>query len=275
MSNDARNCATGCTSLGRHLSSCDSPDDQCRGCMPREAVDGLLCARCWGNLQRDVRTAPSIVDWIREHVIPSGQQALMQESTVKIRGPRTDSEGAFYIGLASPGHSAEGREPLHASAVDDADELHAELASWALLILEQHPSALNPRRPIGQRRNHAGEVVGIMPDSDATTSVCKFLVTHLEWAAEQEWIGDMVTEIGKLVRTFLARYPQAERSRYLQDVRCPACERTSMTYTPPAWAGQDTLVQCDHHACGCIVPEKNFGLFMAMIAEDKKRELSA
>lgn len=266
-------CLTGCSSFGAHKPGCE--DEECRGCVPREASEGGLCGRCWGNLQRDIRTAPSIVDWIREHVVPSSQQALMQESTVKVRGPRTDSEGAFYIGLASPTRGSEGFEPLSASAVDDADELHAELTSWALLILEQHPSRLNPRRPVGQRRNHAGEVVGIMPDSDATTSVCKFLATHLEWAADQEWVGDMVSEVGKLVRTFLARYPQAERSRYLADVRCPACERTSMTYTPPAWAGQPFLVQCDHHACGCIVPESHFGLFMAMVVEDRKREMSA
>jgi hypothetical protein len=103
---------------------------------------GRLCTRCRGNLERDVRTAPSIVDWIREHVEPSRQQALMQESTAKNPRPRTDSEGAFYMRLASKSRAAEGIEPLAASAVDDADGLHAMLASWALLILEEHPSQL-------------------------------------------------------------------------------------------------------------------------------------
>ncbi len=242
-------CLTGCTSLDKHLTDCDLED--CRGCMPRQVEMGELCGRCWSNLQRDVRTAPSIVDWIREHVAPSSQW-----------GERVNSK------------EIDAPAPLTVTAVDDADWLHAQLASWALLVMEE--LGLNPIAPRRQRRSRDGTVVGLMPDSDATTSVARFLDTHLEWCARQVWAGDMVNEVGREVRTLLARYPQAERSRHLDNARCPACERTSMVYTPPAWLGSDVLVQCEHYSCGCIVPEDHWGLFMAMVIEDKRqRELEA
>lgn len=300
-------CLSGCTSLGQHMSHCD--DEACRGCMPRTTEIGNLCGRCWSNLQRDVRTAPSIVDWIREHVAPSSQW-----------GERVNSK------------EIDAPAPLGINAVDDADELHAMLASWALLVLEEHPSGLHLRvtnvrktlptvrevtQPaykawcdlcgviqqsdsftvlqtalqthathadvqVRQNQRRWSEVqelrprdVGVLPDSDATVSICKFLATHLEWCAGQDWVDEMVREVGSQVRTLLARYPDAERSRHLDNARCPACERTSMVYTPPTWLGADILVQCDHNACGCIVPEDHWGLFMAMVAEDRKRELEA
>jgi hypothetical protein len=247
MSNDARNCATGCTSLGRHLSHCDSPDDQCRGCMPREAVDGLLCARCWGNLQRDVRTAPSIVDWIREHVEPSAQW-----------GERVNSR------------EIDAPAPLTVTAVDDADGLHSMLASWALLILEEHPSALSRPKLERQWRTQDGTVVGLLPDSSATTGLCRFIDRHAEWASEQPWVGEMVTEIGRVVRTLLARYPQAERARHMPQVLCPACGRSSMVYFPPAWVGSQVLVQCEHASCGEKVPEDRYGHFMRLVEQQRK-----
>lgn len=114
-----------------------------------------------------------------------------------------------------------------------------------------------------------------MIDPDATTSVAKFLDTHLPWIAQQEWAGEMVTEVGQIVRTLLARYPQAERTRHLADARCPECERTSMVYQPPTWKGCAILVQCEHGDCGAVVPEDRFGLYMQMIADDRKRELTA
>lgn len=239
-------CVTGCTSLGRHMSHCD--DEDCRGCMPRETELGNVCGRCWSNLQRDVRTAPSIVDWIREHVEPSSQW-----------GERVNSK------------EIDAPAPLGINAVDDADELHAQLASWALFVMEQ--LGLNPPAPRRQRRGHDGTVVGLLPDSDATTSIARFLATHLEWCVGQDWAGAMVQEVGSTVRTLLARYPHAERARHLPDARCPVCERSSMVYHPPAWVGSDVLVQCDHNDCGCIIPEDRYGLFMAMVAEDRKREL--
>lgn len=246
-------CLSGCVSFGTHRPSCTGFSDSgmdCRGCTPREASEGLLCARCWGNLQRDVRTAPSIIDWIREHVEPSSQW-----------GERINSG------------EVDAPAPLSVTAVDDADELHACLASWALLILEEHPARLVGPNVPRQWRATDGTVVGLMPDSNATTAVSRFVATHAEWAANQPWAGEMVAEVGALVRTLLARYPEAERSRHLTDARCPVCERTTMVYHPPAWAGSDVLVQCDYHGCGCIVPEDRYGLFMAMVIADRKREL--
>lgn len=129
-------CLTGCTSFGAHKPGCD--EEECRGCVPREASEGGLCGRCWGNLQRDIRTAPSIVDWIREHVEPSSQW-----------GERINSG------------DVDAPAPLSVTAVADADELHACLASWALLILEEHPARLVGPRVERQWRADDGAVVGI------------------------------------------------------------------------------------------------------------------
>lgn len=247
---DTRTCASGCTKLGVHLPSCDGPetgDGGCRGCMPREATDGRLCGRCWGNLQRDVRTAPSIVDWIREHVEPSSQW-----------GERVNSR------------EIDAPAPLAVTAVDDADGLHACLASWALLILEEHPAGLVGIRPKGQRRLHDGTVVGILEGSTATGSVCRFIDTHLEWATDQGWVGEMVSEVGNTVRTLLARYPQAERARHMPQAFCPACGRSSMVYFPPTWVGAEVVVQCEHASCGERVPEDRYGHFMRLVEQQRK-----
>ncbi len=243
-------CASGCTKLGTHRSDCTgltSSGMDCRGCEPREATEGALCGRCWGNLQRDVRTAPSIVDWIREHVEPSSQW-----------GERVNSR------------EIDAPAPLTVTAVDDADELHAMLTSWALLVLEENPSTLVGVAPKRQRRLIDGTVVGLLPDSDATTSVSRFLVTHAEWIASQAWAGDMVQEVGSTVRTLLARYPEAERSRHMPQVLCPACGRSTMIYHPPAWAGAEILVQCEYAGCGERVPEAKFGHFMRLVEEQRK-----
>lgn len=111
-----------------------------------------------------------------------------------------------------------------------------------------------------------------MTDTDATTSVCKFLDTHAVWVAQQPWAGEMVSEIGAIVRTLLARYPEAERSRHMPDVLCPACGRSTMVYHPPAWARSQVLVQCDHTACGEKVPEDKFGHFMRLVEQQRKEE---
>jgi len=187
-----------------------------------------------------------VVSWIREHVEPSSQW-----------GERVNSR------------EIDAPAPLAVSAVDDADELHAVLAWWAHDFMEKGGFA-GPQLIVRQRRTPRGEVVGLLADSDATGTVCRFLATHLEWASGREWVAVMVDEVGRLVRTLLARYPEAERARHMPDVLCPACGRSTMVYYPPAWLGSEVVVQCEHGACGERVREDRFGIFMRLVEQQRK-----
>jgi len=61
----------GCRAFGRHLPDCDG--EECRGCQPRPAADGLLL--CQVDLERvatDVTTTADLYDELAYSVMPSG-----------------------------------------------------------------------------------------------------------------------------------------------------------------------------------------------------------
>jgi ribosomal protein S27E len=110
-------------------------------------------------------------------------------------------------------------------------------------------------------------------DETPTVSLARFITTHLDWCVEQPWIDEMVREVGREVRTLLARYPEAERARELTDARCQDCGRGPMIYYPPTWAHGPVTVQCEH--CGAKVPEQNWEWYMKLVEEDRRTEKDA
>lgn len=308
------NCLSGCKYRGRHATGCHCATDHnvdhqghCGGCLPRPAEHGRLCPHCWTRIQRDVRVAPEIVRWIREHIEPALGTWQERIGTGEVDAPA----------------------PLSVNSVDDADELHATVASWVLLVLDEHPSNLtleiegvrlsesterliiqpalkawcdacgvvqesDSRLVLAETLSSHGHAetqirpnlqpwsevavvpvrdAGLMPDSDATTALCKFLTTHLEWCSEQLWADEMVRELGAQVATLLSRYPQADRSHHMADVLCPSCGRSTMVYYPPAWFGSSTLVMCEHTGCGEQVAEDKFGHFMRLVEQQRREEI--
>lgn len=268
-------CVRGCKIRGEHKTGC--PGEDCWGCLPRRATDGLLCTACHCSLLRDLTAAPHLVEHLR--TIERGQG-----ESESVRGTR------------------EPPAPLSVAAASAADDLHAMLASWVLLIVEEHPGRLTGPSLAGSRVTEAtarrvsadpwsvqcatcgrwsvtsrrqaiaeagahydttGHVVTVamLPDEllwseasyitpsvagahdpAATRSLTSWLSRQVSWVEEQPWCAEMVREVTSTVATLLARYPEAERARAIPDLPCPKCQRLTLTYYPPepvpAWSGQ-------------------------------------
>lgn len=232
-------CQTGCTLRDQHLAQCRG---DCWGCLPRPTDSGLVCARCQTRLGAAIRTTPALVDWLRQQLDPT------QTASDRVSGTH-----------APPA-------PLNVAAVADADDLHAMLASWALLHLEEHPDNLSGPRLGGTLRTTTGDVAGVLSAAGnaPTVELCRWLNTHLPWALDREWAGVYVSEVTERVAVLRARYPDDERSRAILDVPCPRCDRLSLVYHPPAWAGSRIQVICEHYECGAEIPEDRWGLFIRL-----------
>lgn len=249
-------CLSGCTVRGQHLADCDDREG-CRGCLPRPAEFGQLCAWCWQRLNADVVDAPALARylWAVAHAGPTS-------------GPSDDR-------VASGGDPAE-RGVVHA-AIDALDGLHACLASWAHLILEEHPDGehmagpdergvrvtqWSPARVLAcdelAEPYYVKPTVAGVRDTQATSRLVRWLLPHLAWCSAQEWAGEMRREVADVVRTTAARYPVAERTRDIPGVACPVCERVSLVLDPPTTERHTTQVTCSTRGCGVIYSEDDF-----------------
>lgn len=267
-------CANGCTIRGQHVTECadecrhqmsDRPcspscDGTCRGCLPRPAEFGRLCPWCWQRLNADVVDAPSLARylWAIAHA-----------------GPTLSS--AEPIGRA--GDPAE--RSILSGALDAFDGLHATLASWAHLILEEHPHGaqmLGPdesdarftrttKRLDRARFPHLEDEpdVWIRPPEvagarspEATSRLVRWLLPLLPWCAEQDWVAEMRRELADVVRTTAARYPVAERTRAVPGVACPVCGRLSLVFDPPTPERHSAQVNCSTRGCGVVYSQEDF-----------------
>ena len=271
----------------------------------------MLCTPCHGRLTRDLWQAPDVVEHLRGLVGDAGSG-----------GERVDGTRDAPL-------------PLNGAAVDAADDIHAALASWVQLVLEEHPDRLagpdqagarltvaSKRRVVadawfvacadcphpGRRSSQAaavaaaGEhvdatghvvtayevdasqrwesttysrpvVAGLLPGPaalSATVAAARWLLAHLEWIERQPWVTVMAGEVASLVATARARFPQEESSHHVDGVPCLACGRMTLTYHPPVVAAPhgEFLVQCDHHECSAIIPEKHWGLYLRRIVDE-------
>lgn len=278
-------CIRGCMIARKHVKDC-AGDEECGGCVPRLADKGLLCERCFTALRRDVALAPSLVRWLREHVEPGG--------------PNQDGK---TTGTRNP------PAPLSTDAVAAADDLHAQLASWVLLILEEHPDRLHgpdwrgsvvrpvSKRVIRQMHDSLGYPIHLRycPDEQpwesvvyedartvgvrdggttSTENVCKWLLARLDeasaWTVSQEWIADFVREITEATATLLARWPQEARQRTITDLPCPKCDRISLVYYPVTVFRGRVLVQCEHYECGKTIDEDLWSHYARVILDAKR-----
>jgi len=111
-------CATNCAIPRRHADGCDT--DQCRGCLPAPAADGLnLCQHHADRIPVDARKAADLHDAILDR-ITSGSH----EEYERISG------GEKGVGLS-----------LDPAAVDARDSIRAVLG-WCRLIAEERGFAL-------------------------------------------------------------------------------------------------------------------------------------
>ena len=157
--------------------------------------------------------------------------------------------------------------PIDVEALSAADDLHAALASWVLLVIEERhvrgPSwAGSDIRPASKRRTPSGviyddaRVVGVK-DQTATLELVRWVFPHVDWMLTREWAAAACTELPEQVATLKARWPMEQRPVYLP-VPCPECEHLSLRREPPSYAGAPVVITCQMIECGHIIAEDGF-----------------
>jgi len=275
-------CISGCVQRGEHRQTCETRDaktDPCKGCLPRDAETGLrLCQWCWQRLNADVVDTPALVRylWALGH---SGELSLAE---LKIHGGDASERGV-----------------LHA-ALDALDGLHACLASWAHLILEEHPDGARMAGPddrgvqytattkwidpkaFPRLEDGSEPVVYIRPPEaagihtpEATSRLVKWLLPLLRWCAGREWAAEMRREIASVVRTTAARFPIAERTRAIPGVTCPVCERVSLVFDPATPERPSAQVDCTTRGCGVVFTQEEFKRLTGIIEWEHREDQTA
>lgn len=239
-------CISGCTIRSQHETACEDRDT-CKGCLPRSAEFGLLCPWCWQTLNGALVDAPGLIRHLRE----------MADAGTKSAKP-----DAMIRGGADPAHGS-----VLSDAVNAADEVHASLASWVLLILEEHPNGAEMKGPDerGAWLTQYGTVAGVK-DPEATARLVRWLLPQLAWCAGQGWAGEMRREVGSMVRTTLARWPMEDvRERAIPATLCPRCDRASLTYTPPSVERAPFVVACRNPECGRVFSEDEWTRLVGLL----------
>ena len=252
MSEPLTYCASGCTVRGQHKPTC-TDRETCKGCIPRTASHGTLCDWCFQRLTADVAAAPALVHHLREIGKPYAQ----------VQPP---SGGKSY------------RDPAEGNILPAAwlaaDEIHANLASWALLILEEHPLGERMVGPDEASAWHTryGTVAGVRT-ADATTALVRWLTPQLDWCAGQEWASVMRSEVSSIIATTTARWPMAESTERPRDVAmpCPRCDLLSLTYAPPSFATQPFKVSCGNPDCARVWSEDEWEWLVTMVTAGERR----
>ena len=125
---------------------------------PRQASHGMLCAGHHASLEQALAELPAMLSDVESALVRYGNGL-----SPKVSGTRdqplpyaTDKDGESPPGAA-----------LRAA--------HGVLASWCLLVLEEHPSGL-----------HAPQ--------DHARAMSVFLLRHLDWCTAQPWADDLLRE---------------------------------------------------------------------------------
>src|SRR5690606_33464530 len=134
------------------------------------------------------------------------------------------------------------------------DELDAEVASWALALVEE-----NPVRMAGPK------ALGLHP--------AEWLDRHHETLARMGFVEEVVRTLTRTVATLKARFPPpwaVEPERQVH-IPCPRCGHMTLTYTPQAWAFQPFRVSCGNPDCGRVFSEDEWDHIKALAAAGERR----
>ncbi|MGB7240120.1 MAG: hypothetical protein WBD41_29555 [Rhodococcus sp. (in: high G+C Gram-positive bacteria)] len=214
-----------------------------------------LCRGHLTRLQDLIASTPRTVEWMREQIEPSN--SAPDRST----------------GYTKPSKK-EPPLPISAAAVDSADEELIFLCEWADEVSKERReigpdlsgarttwrSTYRPLTPLQQERR----VVGFRAIDPATVNgtvngVTRYLLDRLDWIAEQEWAGEMMTELAENRRSHVNRWPLGDTARRARGFRCAKCKRESIVVHPPAHAPQyeETLIMREppeHYPPGGVGP---------------------
>lgn len=231
-------CASGCVVRGQHLGSC--MDDECEGCLPREASDGVLCRWCFQRLTGAVVDIPGLTEHLRVLAEPG------------VSSPQ---------GREGGGPAVAGSRSLYPAPLETADEIVGMLGSWVDEIVAEHPDHLQGppargwrfSRPAWRRDPDTGQPY--RPDVERTFATqrgvedaVRWLLPRLHWVAGQPWAPDMRRDLCAQVATALARWPMVEREHDVP-MPCPWCGQRSLRYHPPEEFGAPERVTCENPDC--------------------------
>lgn len=235
-------CIMNHTIRGRHDPDCLTmtlPADiapDCEGCAPAEARYGNLCGKCFGRTRFLLGQTPDLIAHILPQVIPS----------MAIASGERVSGGGFKAPL-----------PLQAQALEDANDLYAQLMNW--MISHARSNGLRPPvLALGYAR--LDDDARGLPSWSTPATARDYVQSLADWygkhelviaggppASVQAWVDDL----GEMLRTLNGRYPQAPRRTQPAAPRpCEICEQREVRAT---WHGETVEVRCS--ACGWSVPD--------------------
>jgi hypothetical protein len=238
-------CVRGCTTKD-HRSDCSG--DGCKGCMPRPAdAPHVICWPDYARTAQAITQAPDVVAHLLTLLEPGGPQERGGEKHTK--------------GDSAPA-------PLNLNAAADADTLHAELGAWAERIIEERHvngpdwtgSDIRPATKRytawGDRVYEDARLVGVR-DPRATARLAAWLGVHLDWAMQQEWAGEMVTQVTRAVNILKGRWPTEEPPKFLT-ARCPSCGLRSLRRHAPRDVGLPADITCTNPDCMRTIGEEHY-----------------
>jgi hypothetical protein len=234
-----------------------------------------LCAWCWQRLATDVAAAPTLVAHLREIGKPYAQTAPPADT----RSWRDPAE-----------------TPLRPAAWDAADDIHAILAAYAHLVLEEHPLGSRMTGPDETRVILTSTVKHLDPDvfpplpgeptawirppevaglvtPDATVRLVTWLTPQLPWCATRPWAAVMRREIATTVASTTARWPTADiiEGEHRVPMPCPSCDQRTLTYTPPSWAHSPFKASCSNPDCARVWSEDEWEWLLTMATKGTRR----
>ena len=204
---------------------------------PRQAEYGLLCPWCWQRLNHDIAAIPDLITHLREIGEPHAQAA-----------PPSDTRS----------HGDPAESTVLPAAWIEADYLESLVASWVHVILDEHPN--QPMRGPNAKPWHGDQNAG--------------LTTQQDWCATHERADEMRREPGRNLATLRARWPSpdmTEHDRPVPGIKCPRCDRISLTYAPPSYHTQPFKVSCDNPDCARVFTEDEWTRLVGLIAQAERK----
>ena len=225
-------CVLGCKITGQHKTDC--PGD-CRGCLPREAVVGLLCQWHANRLEQAVATFAAFHHWL-EIVDTDEPSAKALTDEIVSRG--------------DPGETV----PIPMSRLV-ADELWRDLATWGLVIIDER-----------------GLPAKGWTSDTWKGDLCAWMLPQLPWACEQMWIDELAGTWVRDVTTARHRWPTADDVQPIEDLAlpCPSCGLVSLIRKPPRWGGDLWRVECTDPDCARIYDEDRYDELVALALREGK-----
>lgn len=291
---DTQTCIRACLAPRKHATDCEG--DECKGCLPRTASNGLLCYPCHYRLRELLQVAAVQHGMLLATAGKSEEQTFTVETIAKThQPPRTSSDGKFSAPYARTVTVAMSQsEPVRLAALDAAQALSDWISQVTEAVVQQHnltgPGRLrtagDPREwkwhPVGSdgaasdydplvKIGHGREATWgqyILTDPPATFEVgtaSNFLLAWLDRLEGMDFIGDELEVLAETMSQCHSLAPWREEMARLTGIPCPGCHANSL-----ARFGGDENVTCIR--CNESIPPDRYGMWIRMLHDEHVQE---